>query len=249
MPSKRSRYKKKIKILNFFAEMIGSAIFSLLFFVFIARYLDPGYELGIIILGLLIGASYMAAVYIPFHTYRIHIIPFISIIRALQKKKLEIIFYKLPAQFIGAFIGTLIFNQFSFLTGSDVDISSMWTFEVQNTSDLMFFNAITVFVLCYLFYVMQLLFKNMGFKSTFFYSLVIQVVFIFTCQVSEISALNVFGYFSIYLIEGNPGFNGSFLLNIITHFILPSVIALLIYYYIRDRFVEKSTNTRTKQAA
>lgn len=240
----RIRYKRRIRILNFLAELIGSAIFSLLYFIFISRYLSSNFDLDIVILGLLIGASYFAAVYIPFHTYRIHIIPFISIIRALQKRKLEIFLYKIPAQIIGALIGTSIYHAFSSFAGETVQVSDMWSYEVVNSFDLTLFNAITVFVLCYLFYIIQLLFKNMGFMSTFFYALVIQVVFIFTCQVTEVSAINIFGYFSLYLIEGNPGFTHSLFGTIVIHFIIPSFIALLIYYYIRDRFFNNQSSTR-----
>jgi hypothetical protein len=244
--SRRLRYKRRVRVLNFFAELIGSALFSLLFFVFISRYLSSNFDLDIVLLGLLIGASYFAAVYIPFHTYRIHIIPFISIIRSLQKGKLEIILYKIPAQMIGAFIGTLIYHEFSMMAGEQVVFEEMWSYKVGNSYDLMLFNALTVFVLCYLFYIIQLLFKNMGFMSTFFYALVIQVVFIFTCQVSEISAINIFGYLSLYIIEGNPGFSHSLLGSILIHVLIPSFIALLIYYYIRDRFL---TSSGTRQTA
>jgi hypothetical protein len=242
--SSRKRYKRRIRILNFFAELIGSAIFSMLYFVFISRYLSSNFDLDIVLLGLLIGASYFAAVYIPFHTYKIHIIPFISIIRALQKRKPEIFLYKIPAQLIGAFIGTGIYHKFSSFAGEHVSVSDMWNYEVVNSYDLTLFNAITVFVLCYLFYVIQLLFRNMGFMSTFFYALVIQVVFIFTCQVTEISAINIFGYFSLYLIEGNPGFSHSIFGTLVIHIIIPSCIALLIYYYIRERFLNKQGSTR-----
>ena len=229
------------------AELSGSAIFSMLYFIFITRFLDPAFDSNLILLGLLIGASYLAGVYIPFHTYRIHIIPFISIIRALQKKKPEIILYKIPAQIIGAFVGTFIYYKYSLLTNSTIHVSEMWTFKVESQLDLIFFNILTVFVLCYLFYIIQLIFKNMGFTSTFYYALVIQVVFIFTCQVSEVSSLNVFGYLSIYLLQGNPGFSSSWFMFLLTHFIFPAIVAVLIYYYIRDRFIEKRSSTRAKQ--
>lgn len=247
METNRLKFRRRIRLINFFAELIGASIFSLLYFVFISRYLNPNYGLDLVSLGFMIGAAYFVAVYIPFHTYRIHIIPFISIIRALQKRKMQIIYYKIPAQFIGAFLGTLVYVKLSGLTGNTAQISSMWDFKIVHLSDLIFFNVLTVFVLCYLFYVIQLLFKNMGFMSTFFYALVIQVVFIFTGHVSEISSLNVFGYLSIHLLEGNPGFTHGFFLNAIIHFVLPSIVAYLIYYYIRDRYVEKQSVNRTKQ--
>lgn len=247
MTSRRTKYKRKLKALNFLAELIGSTIFSLLFFVFIARYLDTSHELGMIFLGLLIGASYLAAVYIPFHTYRIHIIPFISIIRAMQKKKLEIVLFKIPAQFIGAFLGTYIYHKFAFFTGMNVNVGEIWSYNLPSIQDIIFFNSLTVFVICYLYYIVRMLFKNMGFTSTFFYALIIQVIFIFTSQVTEISAMNVFGYFSLYIIEGNPGFSFNFVLTVLSHFIIPSLVALLIYYYIEFRFRDKSVNRRTKQ--
>jgi len=241
MGNTRKRYKRKIRLINFIAELIGSAIFSLLYFVFISRYLSEDYHMGTISLGLLIGAAYFAGVYIPFYTYRIHIIPFISIIRSLQKKKLSILYYKLPAQFIGAFMGTFIFSKFNLFLGDGVDILSIWVYNIENDVDLLFFNGLTVFVLCYMFYVIQLIFKNMGFTSTFFYAFVIQVVFIFSAQVSQITALNVFGYVSLSIIEGSSVFQANWLLSILTHFLVPSLVAYLIYFYIRDRYVERAS--------
>ncbi|MCC5923518.1 MAG: hypothetical protein JJT77_07015 [Crocinitomicaceae bacterium] len=240
MGRSRDIYKRKIRFINFFAELMGSAIFSFLYFLFIARFLSADFELTLIILGLLIGLAYIASVYIPFYTYRIHIIPFISIIRALQKKKWSIIFYKLPAQFIGAFVGTYFFLKFSHWVGIMESPSALWEFKITNPSDLILFNSLTVFVLCYLFYVIQLLFKNMGFRSTFYYALVIQVVFIFTCKVSEITAINIFGYLSLSLLEKNNLFSFNIFQNLLIHFIVPSMVAVLIYFYIRDRFVYKN---------
>jgi hypothetical protein len=81
----------------------------------------------------------------------------------------------------------------------------------------------------------------MGFTSTFFYAFVIQVVFIFSAQVSQITALNVFGYFSLYLIEGSIAFQTNGILSILIHFLVPSLVAYLIYFYIRDRYVERAS--------
>ncbi len=250
MTNTRIRYKRKIRIINFFAELIGSSIFSLLFFIFISRSLSPDFEYGEILLGLYIGAAYFAGVYIPFHTYRIHIIPFISIIRSLQKRKPSILYYKIPAQLIGSFLGTYVYHLFYRVIGEEINTVHMWSYEVSNLSDLIFFNALAVFILVYAFYIIQLLFKNMGFTSTFFFAIVIQVVFIFSCHVSELTALNVFGYFSLYLIDGNPGFSHSFLPLMLIHFIVPSLVSYGIYYYIRDRYIERSSkNTTNNQTA
>ncbi len=246
MVSARKRYKRKIRLINFVAEAIGSALFSLLYFTFIARFLSPDFDFGEILLGLLIGLAYFVGVYIPFHTYRIHIIPFISIIRALQKKKANILYYKLPAQFLGAFIGTWVFSTFNNFTGGE-SVSEIWTYHIYNPTDLLFFNGLTVFVLCYLFYIIQLIFKSMGFTSTFFFAFVIQVVFIFTCHVSNITAMNVFGYFSLHLIEGTVSFDGNWFMNLLIHFIAPSLVAFLIYFYIRDRYVERSNRRVSNQ--
>lgn len=253
MGRKRDLYKRKIRFINFLAELVGSTIFSFLYFLFIARFLSVDFDFSLIILGLLIGLAYIASVYIPFYTYRIHLIPFISIIRALQKKKWNIIFYKIPAQFLGAFIGTFLFLKFSKWVGIMDSPSKLWVYKITNPSDLILFNSLTVFVLCYLFYVIQLLFKNMGFRSTFYYALVIQVVFIFTCKISGITAINIFGYVSIFILEEIELFSFGMIQNLLIHFIVPSLVAVLIYFYIRDRFVYsnrqslKSGNLKTNE--
>jgi glycerol uptake facilitator-like aquaporin len=232
--------KNKAIGINILGEFIGSTLFSLMYFTFIARYLDSSFEFGFTILAFFIGAAYFAAVYVPFHTYRIHIIPFISIIRALQKKRWRIIYNKIPAQIIGAFFGTWLYKQFMIITHSDVRILDMWEYKLEQPVDILFFNLLIVLVLCYTFYILQLLFKNLGFTSTFFFALVVQVVFIFTWQVSEITALNVFGYLSLILLEGDYEFVAGPIGTLFIHVLVPSGIAYGIYFYIRDRYIEKS---------
>jgi hypothetical protein len=236
----RLSQKNKVLGINILGEFIASAVFSLMYFTFIARYLDDSFEFGSTILAFFIGAAYFASVYVPFHTYRIHIIPFISIIRALQKRKWRIIYNKIPAQIVGAFVGTYMFKQFMVFTNSDVEILSMWEYKLHQPIDVLFFNSLIVIVLCYTFYILQLLFKSLGFTSTFFFAFVVQVVFIFTWQISEITALNVFGYLSLILLEGNYDFVLGIFGTLMIHLIIPSAIALGIFYYIRDRYIEKS---------
>lgn len=249
----RISQKNKVLGINILGEFIGSTVFSLMYFTFIARYLDDSFEFGSTILAFFIGAAYFASVYVPFHTYRIHIIPFISIIRALQKRKWRIIYNKIPAQMIGAFFGTYLYKQFMIYTNSDVDIMSMWEYKLHQPIDILFFNLLIVLILCYTFYILQLLFKSLGFTSTFFFAFVVQAVFIFTWQVSEITALNVFGYLSLILLEGNYSFISGWMGTLLIHIILPSLVAFGIFYYIRDRYIEKgrtvakSTNSSVSQ--
>ena len=92
------------------------------------------------------------------------------------------------------------------------------------------------------FYILQLLFKSLNFTSTFFFALVVQALFIFTWQVSEITALNVFGYLSLIVLEGNFEFLTNPFWTIIIHLIAPSLLAIGIFYYIRDRYFSKSRN-------
>lgn len=235
-------HKFKVLAINIIGEFIGSALFSLMYFMFIARYLDTEFDFSFTVLAFFIGAAYFVSVYIPFHTYRIHIIPFISIIRALQKRKWRIIYNKIPAQLIGAFVGTVLFEKFMTLTNSDINVMDMWSYKLEQPSDVLFFNLLVVFILCYAFYILQLLFKSLNFTSTFFFALVVQALFIFTWQVSEITALNVFGYLSLIILEGDFEFLTNPFWTIIIHLVAPAVLAIGIFYYIRDRFFSKSRN-------
>ena len=239
---KRISQKYKVLAIHIMGEFIGSTLFSLMYFMFIARYLDSEFEFSFTVLAFFIGAAYFVSVYIPFHTYRIHIIPFISIIRALQKKKWRIIYNKIPAQIIGAFAGTALFKEFMTLMNSEVDIMDMWSYRLEQPSDILFFNLLVVFVLCYAFYILQLLFKSLNFTSTFFFALVVQALFIFTWQVSEITALNVFGYLSLIMLEGDFDFLTNVFWTIVIHLVSPSLLAIGIFYYIRDRYFNKGRN-------
>ena len=238
----RISQKHKVLAINIIGEFIGSTLFSLMYFMFIARYLDSEFEFSFTILAFFIGAAYFVSVYIPFHTYRIHIIPFISIIRALQKRKWRIIYNKIPAQIVGAFTGVVLFKEFMSLTNSDVHILDMWSYKLEQPSDVLFFNLLVVFVLCYAFYILQLLFKSLNFTSTFFFALVVQALFIFTWQVSEITALNVFGYLSLIVLEGDFDFLTNPFWTVVIHVVAPSLLAVGIFYYIRDRYFNKSRN-------
>ena len=88
--SKRQILKNKLKsrtvFLNAIAELIASTIFSALYFIFISRYLSEKFHTDYIMLSFSIGLTFFAAVYIPFHTYRIHIIPFITLITSLRRR-------------------------------------------------------------------------------------------------------------------------------------------------------------------
>jgi glycerol uptake facilitator-like aquaporin len=133
--SLKKMLKTKTVLLNTFAELIASTIFSSLYFIFISRYLNEKFHTDYIMLSFSVGLAFFAAVYIPFHTYRIHIIPFITLITSLRRKNPYILLHKIPAQIVGAFLGVVIFNEINKIT-TQVDIEN---FQLIHLTALLWF--------------------------------------------------------------------------------------------------------------
>ncbi|MEX1193031.1 MAG: aquaporin [Brumimicrobium sp.] len=237
----KSSYKRKTRtiILNTVAELAASIIFSLLFFIFISRHLSDSFQLYFITLSFAIGLSYFVSVYIPFYTYRIHIIPFITILRALQKRNFSLIIYKIPAQLIGAFVGVALFHQVNDFT-TNADVKAIKSVVIENKEFIAFLNFILTAILCYGFYIIRIIFKKRSTNGTVFLGLLITILFAFSGSMQGLSFLNPFGYlaaeFTNYQIEIKSVWNFTLI-----HVLAPLVATFLAHYFISLRF-EKPTN-------
>lgn len=236
--SKRQTLKNKLKsrtvFLNAIAELIASTIFSALYFIFISRYLSEKFHTDYIMLSFSIGLAFFAAVYIPFHTYRIHIIPFITLITSLRRRNPQILLHKIPAQIVGAFLGVLIFNGINDLT-TQVQIENLQLVDLNDSVMLMFINAATASILCYGFYMVRVLFKSKQMAGTIYLSLFFTVLFAATAFFANTSALNPFGYLFYDLLGNQTIFTTSFWFVLLNHIVLPIAAVLLIFFYIKPK--------------
>jgi glycerol uptake facilitator-like aquaporin len=232
--SLRKMLKTKTVLLNTLAELIASTIFSSLYFIFISRYLNEKFHTDYVMLSFSVGLAFFAAVYIPFHTYRIHIIPFITLITSLRRKNPFILLHKIPAQIVGAFLGVLIFNAINERT-TQIDIENYQLINLNDSSLLIFINTITASLLCYGFYMIRVLFKSKQLVGTVYLSLFFSVLFAATSFFANTSALNPFGYL-FYDLLGNQTIKEQAIPFIfINHIIAPIVGVLLIFYYIKPK--------------
>ncbi|MDF1676259.1 MAG: hypothetical protein P1U44_11135 [Vicingaceae bacterium] len=236
--SKRQVLKNKLKsrtvFLNAIAELIASTIFSALYFTFISRYLSESFHKDYIMLSFSIGLTFFAAIYIPFHTYRIHIIPFITLITSLRRRNPQILLHKIPAQIIGAFFGVLIFNSINELTTS-VQIEDLQLINMGDNALLVFVNAATASILCYGFYMIRVLFKSKQLAGTIYLSVFYMVLFAATAFFANTSALNPFGYLFYDLLGNQTIADQSVGFVLLNHIIAPIVAVLLIFFYIKPR--------------
>jgi len=237
----REKLKTKTIILNTFAEFLASTIFSALYFIFISRYLDQGFHTDYILLSFSIGLAFFAAVYIPFHTYRIHIIPFITLVTALRKRKPIILLHKIPVQILGAFVGVMIFNTINSIT-TKINIEDFQLIQLNNTALIIAINSITAAFLSYVFYMIRVLFNSRQLAGTIYLSLFYTVLFATTSFFANVSALNPFGYFFYDLLGNQLMKTQSFLTFISIHIVAPISAVLMVYFILIQKNNNKQKN-------
>ena len=225
----REKLKIKTIILNTIAEFIASTIFSALYFIFISRYLSETFHTDYILLSFSIGLAFFAAIYIPFHTYRIHIIPFITLVTALRNRKPIILLHKIPVQILGALAGVLIFNSINSIT-TKINIEDLQLVKLDDIWLILAINSITAAFLCYVFYMIRLLFNSRQLAGTIYLSLFYAALFAMTSFFANVSSLNPFGYFFYDLLGGQIMKNQSFLPFISIHVVAPIVAVLMVYF-------------------
>jgi glycerol uptake facilitator-like aquaporin len=230
----RRKLKSKTLVLNTIAEFLAAIIFSALYFIFISRYLSNEFSTDYIALAFSVGLAFFAAIYIPFHTYRIHVIPFISLITALRKRDPMILVYKIPAQLLGAFMGVMVFNAINSRT-SMVNIEDFQMIHLNDPMLSILINTLTAAILCYGFYMIRVLFQAKQLSGTIYLSLYYAVLFSLTAFFSTVSALNPFGYLFYDLTGNQTMFSDSFLFVMFNHIIAPLVGVALLFFYIKPK--------------
>ncbi|MEX2596152.1 MAG: hypothetical protein WEC59_04410 [Salibacteraceae bacterium] len=230
----RQRLKGKTVILNALAELFASMIFSLLYFIFISRYLDASFATDYVMLSFSIGLAFFAAIYIPFHTYRIHIIPFITFFVALRKQNFSLLLHKIPAQMLGTILGVSVFNAINSQT-KNIAIENLQMMSQLDPGLLIFINALVAALLCYGFYTIRVLFKAKQLSGTINLSLFYVVLFATTSYFSSVSSLNPFGYLFYDLLGGQTIRTTDFLFLFLNHFAAPLISVVLLYFYVRPK--------------
>lgn len=237
LPFKR---KSRTIILNSIAEFAASIIFSLLFFIFISRHLSDSFELYFITLSFAIGLSYFVSVYIPFYTYRIHIIPFITVLRALQKKSFALIIYKVPVQILGAMVGVLLYHFVNDFT-TKTDIQAIKNIGVSSYEFVAFLNFLFTAILCYGFYIIRIIFKKRSTNGTIFLGLLVTILFALSGSIQGLTFLNPFGYMFTEIFSYSNNFGITVWEFSLIHIISPLLATFSAYYFINLRF-GKQTN-------
>jgi glycerol uptake facilitator-like aquaporin len=228
--------KRNIAI-NMLAEFLGSAMFSLLYFIFISRYISSEFQFSYPSLGFAIGLSFFAAVYIPFHTYRIHILPYFSIISALEENQWKVIWYKIPVQILGAFLGVILFHYINKAT-TLVNIEDIQKINLNDPYLTAIFNSFIVGTACYSFYIIRILVKEKRLMGTIFLGLIISFLFAISGTISGLSALNPFGLLFYHALEQQSMIPNSWFDTILIHVVAPLAASILVFIKMKNYLIE-----------
>lgn len=233
--------------LNILAEFSASIIYTLLYLVFIARFVSEAYDMTYVSLALAIGLAFFAAIFIPLHTYRIHILPFLSVINALRKRQKRILWHKIPAQIVGAAVGAGLFHLVNRLTTS-VRIADLYHYPISDPWLAATINSAVVGLMCYTFYLVRVMHRQQSMTGTVLLGLFVSVFFAFSGRVGDLSALNPFGLLFHALFSGEQlSAHGLGWITVI-HVIAPLATTYFVFVKIRDSLV-KPDPERHKAAA
>ena len=239
----KGKIKTRTIVLNILAEFIASILFSILYFIFISRYISPNFSIDFITLSYGVGLAYFAAVYIPFHTFRIHVIPFITIISALRKKQLKFFWYKIPAQIFGGLIGVLLFNFINQET-TQVNIYDLHKIHYANPWMMAFVNFVTAGILCYGFFIIRVFFRKRKVSGTILMGLLITVIFSLTGLMSNVSALNPFGLMFYDILTEKTLYLHPWYFSLLIHVVAPLFATLLVYYRLKYSLSENGESDK-----
>lgn len=231
-------------VLNMLAEFIGSAIYSTLYFVLIGRFVSSAHELGYVALAYGIGLSYFAAVYIPFHTYRIHILPFITLMTALRKRQWRLIWHKVPAQMLGAMAGVLVFLGLDGVLPFG-DYSRFTTLAITEPLHVGVLNGLAAGVICYVFYLVRNVFKQRAVMGTGLLALLLASLYLLTGSVQGVSVLNPFGILSLALLGGEVSPQGGVFLLSLVHALSPVFMTVLAFYLAKTLNGKRANDRQT----
>lgn len=230
------------------AEFSGAGIYSALYFIFIGRSLTEGFDMSFLALTYAIGLAFFAGVFIPFHTYRIHILPYLTIITALRKGQWRVIWHKIPAQIAGAFAGVYIFRLLDGITPMG-HYPELLTVQIQDPLLMAAINGAVAAVMCYAFFVIRILFKQRRSTGTIFIALLIASLFLVTGKMEGVSALNPFGQLAYGLLMGERVFTGGIALLLLAHLVLPVCLSMTAFYFVKEMYGGKGIYRRKSRQA
>ena len=229
--------------MNALAEILGTAIFVFLYFLFLQRnateVLSKGFSVQ---LATSIGLSYFIGVYLPFYTYRIHIFPFVSIIEALKRRDGKRLVQKVFAQFIGSMLAVFCFLFFFYQ--SDVNTKLADSVYDESHTWVGFLNQMLFVVIVSLFYYyMRFYSKAHHAYGHILMSIVIGVLLFQGASWSMLSASNSFGMLLMSVTGHLAVFKGD-LLNVIVIHVAGPIVGIALAWGI---IVMLGSNKKKKQ--
>lgn len=239
MNSRTDQIKRSV-LPRYAGEFTGSFLFSLLFFIFVYRYVSGDYNMSFSELSFYVGLAFLVSMFTPSYRYVVDVIPLITLIKLLEEGFTWKRFAHLPIQFAGSLLSIWVFLKLNACCLSNLNVIYDFHDFRYPVDDLLlnaFFNGLIVAVLYYLYYIVRYVFREREFSGTLFTSTVVCVLFFSTAWLDNISMLNPFGLLSYELFADETLHISAE--QIFIHIVSPALFLLLSKLYININLVRE----------
>ena len=168
----------------------------------------------------------------------VQILPVISFTDSLIKDDFSAFLYRLPGQFLGTLLATLIF-----LTDIETDYSTL--FQIQFVPADAFFTGLFTGFIAQIIYFLYffLICRSKIFRRDLrliLFSLGLGILFLAISQTGNISLLNPFGILFSSLLNGHPVSLNTFLIGSVIHVIVPMIFIAGTHYFLTGFIFRKN---------
>lgn len=246
MTSKK-RYEKLMTISHFGGELFASFLFSLLFLIFIYRFISPEYDISYAELSFYVGLGFLAAMFTPSFRYIVDVIPLITLIKLFESGFSWRRLLHIPFQLLGAYFAVQIFlmlNECCLSNIGEVYHFNTIRYSIESPWVTGFANGIIVAIIYYIYYIIRYVFREVEFSGTLFLSILIMLLFFASGWIANTSVINPFALF-FYGLETGGAFPFT-LQEFIIHVISPIFFLIVSRGYIRINLVREYIDTKIK---
>jgi len=224
------------------SEVGASFLYSLIFFVFVARFISGNYNISYDQLSLILAAGFMAATYIGSHKYAVDVLPFITLIKLLEEGFSLLRILHFPAQILGtamAYLGFLSLNNAVF--GIEPQNYNLPAFqqELFNPNLVLLFNGAGVALFYFVYSIIRYRFRLNRFIGLLFTTLLLATLIFTSIRIEGLTFTNPIGFLTLTLMSPEEfGFSPFTLLAQIG-----SPILFVVIVYIYSKVTRQSINT------
>jgi hypothetical protein len=212
-------------------EVPASFFFVLFYFVFIEKVQGLLHFSGLIFTPILFACIYFLIFWVFSNLATVHVLPMISFIKTLDEENTGTFLFRLPGQFIGALLATLVYllgTKFGTHVNYSLAFTPLNPFYIGLFTGL--FSQLIYFTHFFLFKKL-----NSGNNTRYFLLAVgLGIVFLMISYLSSITLLNPFGMLFHFLLTGNQINTSIVLTGIVIHILVPMVFITGTHYFVKN---------------